>query len=67
MGGVDKADMLCGLYGVSRKSKKWQHRMSFGLIDRTLIEGPNGKTGRVRFSGFGGVRFKLKRKSDSLG
>ena len=22
MGGVDKADMLCGLYGVSRKSKK---------------------------------------------
>ena len=37
MGGVDKADMLCGLYGVSRKSKKWWHRMFFGLLDRTLI------------------------------
>ena len=37
MGGVDKADMLCGLYGVSRKSKKWWHRMFFGLIDRTLV------------------------------
>lgn len=37
MGGVDKADQLCGLYGVSRKSKKWWHRMFFGLVDRTLV------------------------------
>jgi hypothetical protein len=37
MGGVDKADMLCGIYGVNRKSKKWWHRIFFGIIDRTLI------------------------------
>ncbi|GFO06574.1 PiggyBac transposable element-derived protein [Plakobranchus ocellatus] len=37
MGGVDKADMLCSLYGVSRKSKKWWHRLFFGLIDRTMV------------------------------
>ena len=33
----------------------------------TVFEGPNGKIGRVSFSGFGGFRFKLKRESASLG
>ncbi|GFO21829.1 PiggyBac transposable element-derived protein 4-like [Plakobranchus ocellatus] len=37
MGGVDRADMLCGSYGLSWKSKKWWHRVFFGLIDRTLV------------------------------
>ena len=36
MGGVDKADMLISSYGLSRKSKKWWHRIFFGLIDRAL-------------------------------
>ena len=36
MGGVDKSDMYCALYGTSRKSKKWWHRILFGLIDRSL-------------------------------
>lgn len=36
MGGVDKADMYCALYGTSRKSKKWWHRIFFGLVDRSL-------------------------------
>lgn len=34
MGGVDKADMLCAVYGIARKSKKWWHRI---FIDRTLV------------------------------
>jgi hypothetical protein len=37
MGGVDKADMLCGIYSVNRKSKKWWHRIFFGIIDRIFI------------------------------
>lgn len=37
MGGVDKADMLCAIYGVGRKSKKWWHRIFFGLLDRTVV------------------------------
>ena len=36
MGGVDKADMLCSIYGLGRKSKKWWHRIFFGILDRTL-------------------------------
>ena len=36
MGGVDKADMLCVLYGIGRKSRKWWHRIFFGLINRTI-------------------------------
>ena len=36
MGGVDKADMLCSLYGISRKSKKWWHRIFFDLVDRSI-------------------------------
>ena len=36
MGGVDKSDMYCALYGTSRKSKKWWHRILFGLIDQSL-------------------------------
>ena len=35
MGGVDKADIQCSIYGVGRKSKKWSHRIFFGLISRT--------------------------------
>ena len=35
--GVDKADMLCAVHGLDRKSKKWWHRIFFGIIDRTLI------------------------------
>ncbi|GFN80355.1 PiggyBac transposable element-derived protein 4 [Plakobranchus ocellatus] len=30
--------MLSGLYGVSRMSKKWWHRLFFGLIDRTMVK-----------------------------
>jgi hypothetical protein len=37
MGGVDKADMLCVVHGLSRKSKKWWHRIFFGIIDRTVV------------------------------
>ena len=37
MGGVDKADMLCADQGLSRKSKKWWHRIFFGIIDRTVV------------------------------
>ena len=36
MGGVDKANMFCSIYGTSRKSKKWLHRIFFGLIDRAI-------------------------------
>lgn len=36
MGGVDKADQLISSYGLSRKSKKWWHRIFFGLIERAL-------------------------------
>ena len=36
MGGVDKAGMLCALHGIGRKSRKWWHRIFFGLIDRTI-------------------------------
>ena len=35
-GGVDKADMLISLYRLSRKSKKWWHRIFYGLIDWAL-------------------------------
>jgi len=37
MGGVDKADILCKAHGLSRKYKKWWHRLFFGIIDRTII------------------------------
>ena len=37
MGGVDKADMLCSIHGLGRKSKKWWHRIFFGILDRTLV------------------------------
>ena len=36
MGAVDKADMLCSIYGVACKSKKWWRRIFFGLVSRTL-------------------------------
>ena len=36
VGGVDKTDMLCSLYGTSRKSKKWWYHILFGLVDRSL-------------------------------
>ena len=29
MGRVDKADMLCSVYGIGRKSKKWWHGILF--------------------------------------
>ena len=37
MGGVNKADMLCAVQGLNRKSKKWWHRLFFGILDRTII------------------------------
>lgn len=37
MGGVDKADMLCAVRGLNRKSKKWWHRLFFGILDRTVV------------------------------
>ena len=37
MGGIDKADMLCSICGVGRKSNKWWlHRIFFSLVSRTL-------------------------------
>ena len=36
IGRVDKAVMLCSIYGVGHKSKKWWHRIFFGLVSRTL-------------------------------
>ena len=36
MGGVDKADFYCAIYGINRKNVKWWHRIFFGLIDRTM-------------------------------
>lgn len=36
MGGVDKADFYCAIYGLNRKNVKWWHRLFFGLIDRAL-------------------------------
>ena len=36
MGGVDKADMLCSIYGVGCKSERWWHRIFFGLVSHTL-------------------------------
>ena len=33
MGGVDKVNMLCSLYGTFKKSKKWWCCISFGLVD----------------------------------
>ena len=37
MGGVDKHDILRQLYSTDRKSKKWWHRLFFGLLDMTFI------------------------------
>jgi len=37
MGGVDKADMLCAVHRLDRRSKKWWHRIFLGIIDHTLI------------------------------
>ena len=37
MFGVDKADQLCAIYEIDRKSKKWWHRIFFGIIDRTIV------------------------------
>ena len=37
MGGVDMHDMLRQKYGISRKSKKWWHRIFFGLLDMTIV------------------------------
>ena len=36
MGGIDKADMSCSIYGVGRKSNKWWHHIFFGLLSCTL-------------------------------
>ena len=36
MGGVDKADFYCAIYGINRKNVKWWHRIFFGLIDRAI-------------------------------
>ena len=49
MGGVDKADMLCAVQGLSRKSKKWWHRIFFGIVDRTIVNA------QIAYSKFEGV------------
>ena len=33
-GGIDKADMYCAICGIPRNSKKWMHRIFFGVLDR---------------------------------
>ncbi|XP_060855513.1 piggyBac transposable element-derived protein 3-like [Metopolophium dirhodum] len=40
MGGVDKADQLRALYNVYRKSKKWWHRLFWGVIDIIFSSSP---------------------------
>lgn len=47
MFGVDKADQLCAIYGIDRKSKKWWHRIFFGLIDRIIL---NAQIAHNKFS-----------------
>lgn len=37
MGGVDKADMMRSLYGYDRKSRKWWHRLFWGMIDIAMV------------------------------
>lgn len=37
MGGVDHADQLRTSYGVDRKSKKWWHRLFWGILDIMFI------------------------------
>ena len=37
MGGVDKHDMLRQKYGIDRKSKKWWHRLFFGMFDMAIV------------------------------
>ncbi|XP_060875876.1 piggyBac transposable element-derived protein 3-like [Metopolophium dirhodum] len=37
MGGVDHADQLRMSYGVDRKSKKWWHRLFWGILDIMFI------------------------------
>ena len=36
MGRVDKADMLCAIYGICQKAKKWWHCIFFGSMNRSL-------------------------------
>lgn len=37
MGGVDHADQLRVTYGVARRSKKWWHRLFWGMIDILFV------------------------------
>ncbi|XP_022174208.1 uncharacterized protein LOC111036488 [Myzus persicae] len=37
MGGVDHADRLRALYNIERKSRKWWHRLFFGLLDIMFV------------------------------
>lgn len=37
MGGVDHADRLRAAYGVNRKSKKWWHRIFWGVLDIMFV------------------------------
>lgn len=37
MGGVDKADQLRALYCVNRKSRKWWHRIFWGILDICFV------------------------------
>ena len=36
IGRVYKANILCSIYGIGHKSKKWWHRIFFGLVSCTL-------------------------------
>lgn len=37
MGAVDHADQLRGSYDVDRRSKKWWHRLFWGIIDIAFV------------------------------
>lgn len=37
MGGVDRADQLRSTYGVIRRSRKWWHRLFWGLLDIAFV------------------------------
>ena len=74
MEGVDKHDMLRQQYGMNRKSKKWWHRLFFGLFDTSLVNAdvlfyeifPNEKKPIADFKadvGFGLLTYASERRS----
>lgn len=49
MGGVDLLDSLIALYHTKIRSKKWYHRVTFHILDLTVVQGGccTGETART--------------------